>query len=241
MTEPEETPPADAEEEQPDSVRETHPSYVMVGFYRTEGGRKKLFGSALPYVNTTIRLEIKRAERKHSLNADWFYGKEHLISVELSPAQFAQLLTTMNAGSGVPGTLRWLAPGGEVPDVPDTHVAEHEKIRNGFEGKTRDFVKKLRKRAQEVDALLDKPSLNKADRGLIRSILDSAVTEVASNMPFAVESFQEAAEKLAVAAKAEVDAFLSLIVTRAGLRTLLERSGEQPPEPPQLPQDSTKP
>jgi hypothetical protein len=88
-------------------MEKKHPSFGMVSFSRCYGTNRRLFQSHVKNM-TTVRLRIKQASVKHSLHQDHTYGEESLIEVELSPAQFAELLTSMNVGDGVPCTINYV-------------------------------------------------------------------------------------------------------------------------------------
>jgi hypothetical protein len=117
-----------------------------------------------------------------------------MIEVALSPAQFAELLTTMNSGPGVPGTL--------------------EKVMKNRAQEFKDALSEVTKIVEE------KKALSKSDCKQIMGILSSMVMQFESNMPFYVGQFEEAAEKIAVQTKAEVDAFITHAVQSTGLETL---------------------
>lgn len=122
-----------------------HPAYGMVSFSRVthsggaHGANNRLFGSSIDDHHTSIMLEIKEASVRHDLSRDWFFPDNTLIKVELSQVQFAELLTTMNAGSGIPCTIRWLRDKGYLPLLKASRL-EVDKIREEFEGEVGDLV-----------------------------------------------------------------------------------------------------
>jgi len=83
----------------------THESYGMLGFYRVQGTDRPLFGSSLKH-NNTIRLTLKTGVHSRNLNRDWYYGGRTLFEVEMSASQFADLVSNMNVGDGVPVTIK---------------------------------------------------------------------------------------------------------------------------------------
>ena len=100
--------------------KEKHPAYGMVGFYRVSGNPGRLFGSSLKNHESYIALRIGTGERIHSNGWDRYYGSlrgEH-VEVMLSSAQFAELLTSMNVGNGVPCTIAYLG-GKKVERAPE--------------------------------------------------------------------------------------------------------------------------
>lgn len=197
-----------------------HESYGMIGFSRIQGGIGRLFGSSLEKQYTAIRFRIARGVRQHELGRDWYYAKEEYIEVEMSAAQFAEMVTTPNVGSGVPCTVRHIQ-GKRMADPPE-ELTEVEEVREGFRAKAERIGVKLAKLAGEVDAVLEKSP--KKVREEVKAKLSSFVSEVASNMPFMVDQFQEATEKIIVQAKTEVDAFITHNIVTEGLRALADKA-----------------
>jgi len=208
---------------------ERHPSFGIIGFHRISHGlgRNLLFGSHLDRHHETIELRVFRASRDHSLAHDTVYAElrgRPLIEVELSPAQFAQLLTTMNVGDGVPCTIRWVN-GERMPDVPDEHESEQVKIYKGFQGGLDRMVAALDEKRQRLDEILSKKSFNKDDRKEIRNLVFGIFQYLESNASFVLNSFEESAEKVVTAAKAQVDEFVLGALIRAGMEKLAEQFG----------------
>ena len=205
-----------------------HPSYVMASFSRLHGSSGRLFGSAIANHQTHVRLRVCRARRKHHLGQDWFHADlESIIEVDLSPAQFAELLVTMNIGSGVPCTLRRL-DGTRIEDPPDEKL-EVEQIHSDFAEKTGIVASRLDRLRVSVETILAKKTLINDDRKELRAQIDKIIQEVRSNLPFWLEQLHESAEKVVVAARAEIDAFMTSAVQAAGLKAL--RGPEAPPIP----------
>jgi hypothetical protein len=208
-----------------DDKYEKHPSYGMVQFSRVQCGgmtlQNKLFGSPLPYHLSTVRLRIMRGERHHNLSYDSFYGHEEIIEVELSPQQFADLLTSMNIGSGVPCTIRHLN-GKQVEEPPHDSKSEAELVRDGFDDDVKKIATDLKVQSAAIKERLGKKNLTVEDRKFIASTLDMLVQEVEKNLPFVLQQFVEATTRVVTSAKAEADAFLSAAIQRVGLDTLKE-------------------
>lgn len=201
--------------------RQKHPAYGLVQFSRQHGGSKKLFGSQIRS-DTTIALRIFEGEVQHELSYDRYSHAKNrpIIEVVLSAAQFAELLTTMNMGSGVPCTIEY-RDGKDVPPIPETDKAEAQKIHEGFREKLERLVDALKEFRTEAANLLDgKKPLSKAEKEAIKGVLDKTIMEVESNAPFVLEQFTESTEKIVVQAKAEVEAFASHAVQVAGLEAL---------------------
>lgn len=200
----------------------THESYGMVGLSRCTG-RQRLFGSAIPYHDHFIALRVHRGERSHHLSRDWYRASQRLPIVEvfISAAQFADMITSMNMGEGVPCTIRSVE-GQRMEEPPDLET-EAEKVQTDFKGDLRDIVKELKAARSEVETLLEKKSLNKGDRAKIQARFDKILQHMQSNVPFVLESFQEATEKVVTHAKAEVEAFTTSRVMAAGIKALQDQ------------------
>jgi len=210
---------------------ESHPAYGQVGFSRitcTPGTR--LYGSSLPRHGSYVRLRISRSERSTHLHHDSFFERERLIEVDLSSVQFAELLTGMNYGSGVPCTIRYI--GGErIPDVPEDEETLIERVNEDW-GKElaefRDMATALKQRADEV---LSKGAVSAKDRKELQHDIMLLEQHVRANFPFVMESFGKEATRIVAAAKAEVDATVTHAVQATGLKELERlRLGDGMPE-----------
>ena len=218
-----------AVDEAPDSDRvETHPAYAVIAIHRVTGGNKRLFGSALPSHNHTIWIRIARASVRHHLSTDWFHDEEGLIEVEMSQAQFAELITTPNAGVGTPCTIRSIGKT-NVPSIPDAVKIESEKVREGFVKKIRVFQRSIEEKSQKVRDLVGASKLTKTEKAAVVEVLDAAVREISSNMPFVLDMFQEAATRVVSSAKAEIDAFTTSHVMNLGIKALKAQSEDMAP------------
>lgn len=207
--------------------RTTHPSFGVVGIYRTSGsGGRRLFGSELPDHFNTIRIKVKRAERIATDTGECVRGKEQLIEIEMSAAQFAELITTPNTGDGVPCTLRYVGHK-QQPEEPKTETKLNRQ-RRLVEDRAQRFMQKVGAEFTEVRGLVDKRgALTVKERERIAGLLYWIRQELTDNMPFLVETFKESCDKLVTTAKAEIDAALTATVQRAGFEALAERAQER--------------
>ena len=198
-----------------------HPSYGVLRIARTSGGSGeiRLFGSPLATHYGTIRLTVSKGRWTHRHHADYNFGMgKEFIDIEMSAAQFADAITSLNLGSGTPCTIRYV-DGERVPDPPD-HPSEAEHIRDRFEDSIDAFQKKARTYRQRIEALTDK--LSAKARQEIKIALDVIEDQLGSNVPFVVKQFQQATTRITTAAKSEVDAFVTGVVRAAGLQSIAE-------------------
>jgi hypothetical protein len=141
-----------------DEFEREHPSYGLVHISRVSSGTSatRLFGSPLAHHYGTIRISIGSAKWLHGLHHDRYFGSnrgEH-VEIEMSAAQFADMITSLNIGGGTPCTIRRLA-GAEVPSPPD-YATEAEHIRDNFENSLDGYRAKNRDRRQDEEQREDR-------------------------------------------------------------------------------------
>lgn len=204
-----------------DTFERTHPSYGMLAISRTHGGtgQTRLFGSSLAAHYGTIRLTISRAVWRHELHRDWYHDQNQLIEIEMSAAQFADAITSLNQGAGTPCTIRMIAGHPKIDPPPD-HATEAEYIRDTFDASLGGFIEKAREYRKAIEKHTEK--LSEKARREIKIALDVIEDQMASNVPFVIKQFNEATTKIATAAKAEVEAFVSGTIRAAGLQSIAE-------------------
>ena len=203
-----------------DGTREQHESYGMIGFSRVShggaGGGTNLFASAIEH-HHTIMMRIKRATKERSLHEDRYYGGETIIEIEMSPMQFAEAITTLNVGDGIPCTIRRLGRTG-VEDCPEETLRQAfvEEFAESCAETTKDAAD-LVERARE---LLGSKALKKAEREELLDVLQRIAINIKSNLPFIGKQFNEAVDKLTTDAKTSVEAFFLHRLNEFGLQAL---------------------
>lgn len=201
----------------------------MIGFFRTQGGAgsRRLFASevATPH---TIRMRIVPAVENWHLSQKWFHGSvAPIIEVEMTPAQFAEAVSSMNIGDGVPCTLREL----RVPEslapyttsmVPD--FVDDDTVTSQIVGDlTRDAaaaVNEIKTLIDNVEALLDEARVPAKRKETILASLRRLDMKLTSSMPFVLTQYREAIETMQSHAKIEMDSFVTHAITKLGLKSL---------------------
>jgi len=206
-----------------EEFRREHPSYGMLHITRMSGGGStRLFGSPLATHYGTIRLTVSKAKWSHSLHHDRYFGmSKDFIDIEMSQAQFADAITSLNIGSGTPCTIRYVQ--GERIESPPDYATEAEYIRDNFESKFEDMSKRTKKYADEILAMTAK--MPAKVRRQIEIALDVMQQQINDSVPFVLQQFQEATTKITTAAKAEVDGFVTAQIRAAGLQAIAEGRG----------------
>lgn len=208
---------------------ETHPSFGMIGLSRwTSSGGRHFFGAAIePHAGVSI--SIHRGEKHRSLSNHWYHGTQEIIQVDMTEAQFAQMITSFNIGSGVPCTISHVSrkamegiPEGMVPECPE--VSERKLVEREFKAQMLEMAREIEALVAKAKAFQDKPSINKADRKEFADIAEHIKSAVASGVPFIQKQFNEALDESVTHAKADVDAFMSNLLRQAGMEALREKA-----------------
>jgi hypothetical protein len=204
------------------------PSYVMVGFSRITSSPPgvSLFGSSVKH-QSLVRLHVTEAsiERDTNLSTDWYYGEKEILSVDLSPNQFAELLTTMNVGAGVPGTLSHLM--GESYEYPNTIPSPAEQFKSEIDESLSDAIDELNSAEATAKELLDhsKP-LNKEERKELLRSIERIKNWTRGHIPFILDQVHKSIQKSVVEAKSEIDSFVTDTILKTGIETLREKKPE---------------
>ncbi len=202
-----------------ENEKTTHPGYGLLSFSRTSSNKTKhLFGSSIPH-NNTIVLRVHRAVLERSLSNDWHFPRQELIEVEMSPSQFAEAITTMNMGSGIPVTIRHV-------NMEDQGECPFDNKRLQFE---REFKKTMDELRDELSRLVDesrdilnnkKKPISVADREFILKQIEHLERKISSSVPFIQQQFNEQMDKTVVETKGEIDAFWLHRVSTLGIQEL---------------------
>ena len=202
--------------------REKHPAFGMAVFSRASvggvRGKNRLFGSSIDSLNI-IELTICHAEVHHRLGSDHFMGDKEIIRVAMTEHQFAQLLTTMNQGDGVPVTIMHVN-GKPTPPLPEMKV-EAAKITDKFRDDVAKWKKQLDTTTVEIEAILAKKgALNQDEKRRVTELTSRLVEQIQGHTTFLLDQFDESITGVIGQAKAEVEGFIKAAVQRTGLEAL---------------------
>ena len=189
-----------------DGIKEGEPYMGTVQISRVSG-HVALFDSEAKHQHF-IALRINHADRRRSLSQDWIHSKGQVVEVYMTEAQFAAMITSLNMGAGTPCTLNWIKGEGSIqgPVTPDDRIDMfHDEM-----------LERLERAVEKIKALKEAPGISKKNQ----AALDGILTEITSNTGFVADQFGEHMEHCITKAKAEVEAYLSAYIQRAGLTAL---------------------
>jgi len=178
-------------------MKETsNPAYGMISaIYNNNGSRSRLFGTAVPGYNC-IRIVISAAAlvEDDSAIVNCVRETKRLISVDVSPLQFAQFMTTSNRGSGVPCTITWLD--GHSIDPPPDPTIPRERVAAEFREKMAKIKEQCANFVAEAKLMHQKASINKSDRDTFVHLAEDIVRTVTSKLPYITDKFAETVDAM---------------------------------------------
>lgn len=200
-----------------------HPSFGVISINKISGKSGFLFGSSLQ-CDDFVEIKIQRGMLTRDLceehySPDFGNENEDLIKIKISPAQFAELITTLNAGSGTPCTIESIQ-GVEVEQTKMESKKTHTQ--RAFKERLQTISDKLSQDNSTAVSIIKKKNLSEGDRIKLKNIIDSMSQEVNSNIPFFLQCYQEYIDKVTMEGKAELDSMYQGIIHRCGLRALEE-------------------
>ncbi len=205
---------------------EEHESYGLVSFSRRQGVPGRLFGSSLPEHHHYITLSVKKGSRVPSGSGlDHFYGaivRGDIVEVDMSAAQFAELITSLNMGLGVPCTIRAIE--GRRLEKPPEVKLESEKVTETFHTALSGLQAAFRDLQSHVETALAEKTISKKDKGSILSKMSYFATTLQSNLPYIVEIFEESMDKIKTSTKSELESWITYKVMQKGFQNLLDKN-----------------
>lgn len=199
-------------------TRHTHPSYGMIAFTRTNSNGADFFGSELTQDNY-VSLEIHNGEVVRDLSCDRYYTDgPTLVRLRMSSAQFAELITSMNVGSGVCCTIERL--NGQKVEEYQPQESRKEFVHNEFKLRMNKFSNQLTEKQKQAKELINKKTLSKEDMRLLNNYIEWLSQEISSNIPYFAERFQQTMDIVVHEAKLEVENAIQHKISVLGLNEL---------------------
>lgn len=201
-------------------TKTSHPSYGTLAFSRRTGGSTPLFGSSIEH-RDTIAMTLYHADITRGLHSDSVYGNKAIAEVEMSYSQFAEAITSMNMGSGVPVTIRWTEKDGKIP--PCDFVSKREQFTDEFKEKRKKAMEDSQQIIKDVMELFNqKKSLTKADKDVILKKLHHLNMDIGCNMDFIADQFNKQMDQTVMEAKGEIESFMQNKVNSIASAALVE-------------------
>lgn len=197
-----------------DEGAEQHPAWGLIGASRVQSGGGKhdgavLFDSEIPHRHYVV-VKLHAAQRKRDLNRDWIGTQNRLpiVEVAMSESQWAQFVSSMNQGDGVPCTIttRDTQEGFAVPGMPYS-----PRLQQSMDEVASAADKSLEKIREAFALVKERP--NKTNIRNLEIVLGNAP----ANMKFAAKSLTEHTENVVTKARADLEAMVIAKAKQLGL------------------------
>lgn len=205
-------------------TKTSHPSYGTLAFSRRTGGATPLFGSSIKH-RDTIAMTLYHADITRGLHKDSIYGDERIVEVEMSYSQFAEAITSMNMGNGVPVTIRWTEKEGNIPACD--FVSKREQFTNEFKERINKEMDDSQILIKEVTELFNQIEiLTISDKENVLKKLSKLSQNLECNMDYIIEQFNKQMDKTVMEAKGEIEAFCQNKINSVSSAALVEHKDD---------------
>jgi hypothetical protein len=193
-----------------------HESFGLISFSRVTGSND-FFGSNISF-DSYIQLRISGAFVETSLGRDNYYKDKLLLQVRMTNSQFAELITSLNTGSGTPCTLEY-SDGKKFESLPKQKIIE-ETAKKEFSLQNDEFLEQVRRMSIEANEIIEKKTLTKEDRKKLNWFFGNVFQQVSSNIPFYEKQFEERIDSMIADAKVEIENEIIHRLTNVGFQQI---------------------
>ena len=186
---------------------ERHPAYGMAKVSSTEGPERSLFMAKAMHTQV-IGIDISEGILSTNEMAETPMEGKRIIRLEMTPAQFVDLVTGAQSGRAAPVTIRYLAGDEETrPEPPKPNV--DRTFRNMM-------AQRLAETVSMLDELIEKSKGRAGDN--LRKIKKNLVDEI----PYIERDFERTRDRMMAEVKAEIEASTSSHIRELGLEKMRE-------------------
>lgn len=198
-----------------------HESHGLIQFSRIQGSPGNLFGTPIK-PHAFIRMTLSEGHAWHSTSDDRYHDGRIIAETWMSETQFAEMVTTMNIGTGVPCTLHRYRDGGKLkecePCPPFGSAAK--RTRQQFQDELEEAVEEMKEAEAALCKEVDESRLSVAKKGAIKEQIRRMVRLFTDSAPFVMERVEDHGQTVAQIAKAELTAYASNLAQLTGIETL---------------------
>lgn len=192
-----------------------HPSFGQINASRVSvGGAGRgisLYGTDFDH-NSFIEVSIQTSELHRSLSHDRPHPRKQVVKIAMSEAQWATFVSSMNIGSGVQCTLRFVTGQGHIPSIKD-----QKKTADKFKIEMGDHLAGILEEVIAVQNAVDELNLTKGKLDPIKSALAKIRQDIKSNLPFIEESFDRHVEEIVEKSKVEIHGYMTGLLQQIGI------------------------
>jgi hypothetical protein len=204
-----------------DCTQYEHNSFGVIKLFKVQSNGTTLFGSALRHQGF-IAVEVHRATLERHLHRDWIQSDEPIVRLEMSEAQWAQFVSSVGCGTGVPVTLNQAPPIGTRIESMDG--LKSEPVKKTFD---REIATKVAKMIENgtaalatLEAMAEQKTVSKTELKTAISLMQNHIQNLPSNMKFVQTQFAETMEQTIQDGKIEMETFVGNLAMSTGLDVL---------------------
>jgi hypothetical protein len=186
---------------------EVHPAFGLIGASRVSNSPpgSVLFDSDIRHQHSVV-VRVSTATRKRDLSHDWIHQDKEFLEVEMSEAQWASFVSSMNVGSGVPCTIRRREDDVFV-DAPPYQPRLQESMREVHGAADKTF--------SQIKEALAAYEAHKTAANL--RTLHYTIENATANVDYTARRMGEHAENVVQRARADIEAFVVNKAQQLGL------------------------
>lgn len=203
-----------------------HETYGTLSVCRAQGGSHVLFGSSIKH-NTYMTISLHTAHVSRELSNDFICPDKTLFEVDMSPSQWAEFVSSVGVGAGVPCTIRW-RDGHRTEQCP--FISKREQFDAEFDDTVQKSIESIQAAMKQAEGLLQKKSLTKADRENLLSEIQTAYNAISDAIPFIKQQFTEQMDRTVVEAKGEFEAWKDMNLHNLGVQSIQKLLESSNPE-----------
>ena len=212
------------EEEIVEEMPKEHPTYasIVVSKSQVGGSGRALNGSSILH-NQIVHLEIHEAtyERHHGVDS-WFPHKK-IIDVDLSPTQWAEMISSIGNGGGTPCTIRYRADKPTERDMEVPHINKFTQHTAEFKQDLTDIKKQAQSFKDELaERLTKKKPLGVKEQEELLHKWVAFCNNLEPNLRFAQTCFDEQVDRTVTEAKGEIEAYFDHKINQIAMRAVAE-------------------
>lgn len=191
-----------------------HESFGLISACRTNGSHGHFFYGSDMQPNNFITITLCKncqIEYDNVMGKRYTEGRNNLddiVEIEMTSTQFAEFITTLNVGQGVPCNIKKF---GRVID----RYEENEELDSKYEYEYKKSIEILKKQRgayneahKKIMEICDKLPNKKKEE--ISSIINKLATDVCDNVPFHIRNIKDASEEIVSKAKTEIASYLNV-------------------------------
>jgi hypothetical protein len=192
-----------------------HSAFGQIVFSRVSGNGTAFYGSQVAQSHF-IMMDVRESTLERTLSRDWYFGGKILLRLRMTSNQFAEMITSLNQGDGVPCTLEHVHEK-KIEPFNGEQETKNRATHRQFKERLQEFATTLKEKQAWAKELVKKKSLSKDDQFQLNLHLEWMTGEIERNMPYFMECFQETMDAVVLEAKTEAENAIQHKLTSLGL------------------------